>query len=108
MPPTIRFALAFAFALTLSAQVDRATLVGTVTDSSGAVVVGVHLEIVSQETGLRREARSSATGTYTFPQMPIGVYTITADHAGFRSVQVKDLRLGVGDKRGRYAPFPPA
>ena len=38
----------------ISAQVDRATLVGTVTDTSGAVVPGAKLEIVSTETGLRR------------------------------------------------------
>src|SRR6185295_7938368 len=81
------------------AQLDRATLVGSVTDSSGAVVAGARVELVSQETGLRREVQSGPTGAYTFSLVPIGIYTVTATHAGFRSVATKELRLGVGDNR---------
>ena len=81
------------------AQLDRATLAGTVTDTSGAVVGGARVDLVSQETGLRREVQSGANGAYTFSLVPIGVYTVTATHAGFRTVATKDLRLGVGDNR---------
>jgi hypothetical protein len=81
------------------AQVDRATLVGTVTDSTGAVISGAKAEMVSQETGLRREVQTSANGVYTFSQMPIGTYTLTISQAGFRPVSMKDVRLGVGDNR---------
>ena len=81
------------------AQVDRASLAGTVTDTSGAVVPGARLELVSQETGLRREALTSATGTYTFSQVPIGLYAITASIPGFRTLTTRELRLGVGDNR---------
>jgi hypothetical protein len=81
------------------AQVDRASLAGTVTDTSGAVVPGARLELVSQETGLRREALTSATGTYAFSQVPIGVYAITASIPGFRTLTTRELRLGVGDNR---------
>jgi hypothetical protein len=81
------------------AQVDRATLVGTVTDGSGAVVPGARLELVSTETGLRRQIVTGANGTYTFSQIPIGVYNVTITQPGFRPVAVRDLRLGVGDNR---------
>ncbi len=81
------------------AQVDRASLVGTVSDSTGAVVPGVRVEIVSQQTGLRREVEAGESGVYTFSQLPIGVYTVTASHPGFRTVTVPDVRLGVGDNR---------
>jgi hypothetical protein len=81
------------------AQVDRATLSGSITDSSGAVIAGAKIEVVSQETGLRREMLSTETGTYTFSQLPIGVYTVTVSQTGFRTVIVRDLRLGVGDNR---------
>ncbi len=83
----------------IAAQVDRATLLGTVTDSSGGVVPGARLEVVSQETGLRREASTSEVGDYTVTQLPIGVYSVTVSRQGFRTVTTKDLRLGVGDNR---------
>ena len=45
------------------AQVDRATLGGTVAEASGAVAPGAKVEVSSQETGLRREAKTGASGT---------------------------------------------
>src|SRR5687767_1953094 len=81
------------------AQVDRATLAGRVSDSTGAVVQGAKVELVSQETGLRRVVQTTETGAYTFSLVPIGVYTVTATQAGFRPVAMKELRLGVGDTR---------
>ncbi len=83
----------------LLAQVDRASLSGTVTDRSGAVVPGATLTLVSQETGFRREAVSGENGTYTFSLVPIGNYTLTAAMTGFRTTTMRDLRLGVGDSR---------
>jgi hypothetical protein len=50
----------------LPAQLDRATLTGAVTDSSGAVVPSAVLSVSSEETGLRRSAQTSDNGTYTF------------------------------------------
>jgi hypothetical protein len=91
--------LSILLGLQLSGQVDRATLAGAVKDSSGAVVPAVGLHIVSQETGLRREATTGPAGSYTFSQLPVGTYTLTAAHPGFRTITVKDLRLGVGDNR---------
>ncbi|MDP2998692.1 MAG: TonB-dependent receptor, partial [Bryobacterales bacterium] len=82
-----------------AAQVDRATLGGTVSDSSEAVVPGAKVVLVSQETGLRREAQTGPNGAYVFSLVPIGVYTVTATQAGLRTVTMKDLRLGVGDNR---------
>lgn len=81
------------------AQVDRATLVGTVSDSSGAVIPGARLEVASQETGLRRESQTGENGSFAFSLLPIGVYTVTVSRTGFRTVSMKDLRLGVGDNR---------
>src|SRR4051812_35976404 len=100
-----RFALRYKFLLSvfffgclshLSAQLDRATLTGAVTDSSGAVVPGAVLDLSSEDTGLRRSVRTSESGAYTFAQLPIGSYTVTAAHPGLRSVTFKDVRLGVG------------
>ena len=83
----------------LSAQVDRATLAGTVTDSSGAVIPAARVEVQSQETGLRREAETGPNGVYTVSQLPIGVFDVNIARPGFRTVTVKELHLGVGDNR---------
>jgi hypothetical protein len=80
-------------------QVDRATLAGVVTDPTGAVVPGAKVEIVSQETGLRREVQTGENGSYTVSLLPIGVYTVTVTQPGLRTVVIKDLHLGVGDNR---------
>ena len=60
---------------------------------------GGWVKILSQETGLRREAQTTESGAYTFSLLPIGLYTVTATQSGFRTVAIKDLRLGVGDNR---------
>ena len=83
----------------LIAQVDRATLAGTVTDPSGGVVPGAKVELVSQETGLRRETVTGPVGNYSFSMVPIGLYTVTVTSGGFKTVTMHDLRLGVGDQR---------
>ena len=82
-----------------SAQLDRATLAGSISDISGAVVAGATVDLLSQETGLRRELQTGPNGAYTFSLVPIGIYTVTANHPGFRPVAIKDVRLGVGDNR---------
>jgi hypothetical protein len=63
------------------------------------VIPGAAVETVSQETGLRRTAITSETGSCTFSLLPIGIYTVTVTQPGFRPVSHKDLRLGVGDNR---------
>lgn len=80
-------------------QVDRATLSGVVTDSTGAAIQGASVEIVSPGTGLKRNVQTNGSGAYTLSLLPIGVYSVTASQAGFRTFTMKDVRLGVGDNR---------
>ena len=80
----------------LIAQVDRATLSGTITDTSGAIVPDAAAIVESPDTGLKREAQSATGGAYTFSQLPIGVYTLTISKPGFRSVRITDVRLRRG------------
>jgi hypothetical protein len=93
--------LAFAcvLALHLGAQVDRATLSGRITDTTGGTVPEATAIIESPGTGLRREVQTSSGGMYTFSQLPIGTYVLTISKPGFRSVKVNDVQLGVGDNR---------
>ncbi len=91
--------LTLALGSLVSAQVDQATLTGVVTDRTSAVVPGAKVEVQAPATGFRREVLSGEAGGYTFSLLPIGVYTVTVSHPGFRTVSMTDVRLGVGDNR---------
>ncbi|MBZ5625680.1 MAG: TonB-dependent receptor [Acidobacteriia bacterium] len=87
------------FAATVVAQVDRATLNGTITDASGAVVPKARVELVSQTTGLHRETVTGSRGAYEVPALPIGAYTVTISMGGFKPVVIKDVEFAVGQAR---------
>jgi hypothetical protein len=62
--------VAILFALPVFAQ-DYASLSGTVSDATGAVIQGARVAAVSQPNGQRRETLTGATGTYQIPQTAI-------------------------------------
>ncbi len=72
------------------AQTVSGTITGTVVDPSGNVVVGARVTLVSERTGEQRESLTTDNGTFTFPALPAGTYTVKVEHPGFRSFQ----RLG--------------
>ena len=86
-------------AMPLAAQVDYASLNGTVTDPSGAVVVGARVAAVSSGTGFRRETSTSAAGTYQMTGLAVGTYTVTISRDGFKAVDFKQVDLAVGQPR---------
>ncbi|QNI32557.1 TonB-dependent receptor [Alloacidobacterium dinghuense] len=81
------------------AQVDRAGLDGTITDPSGKVIPGVHVVAEMPDTGLKRETVSSPTGSYDIPELPVGTYTITFDHPGFKTLTFVDVKQVIGRTR---------
>jgi hypothetical protein len=66
------------------AQIDRAGLTGTVTDPAGRVLPQTQVTAIQSATGLQRQTTSSVAGTYYIPELPVGNYTITFEHQGFR------------------------
>ncbi len=86
-------------ALPAFAQVDRASLNGTVTDATGAVVGGALVEVSSPLTGFKRAVRTSDGGTYSLPAVPTGLYVLSATKDGFQTAVVPEVRLGVGETR---------
>jgi Carboxypeptidase regulatory-like domain/TonB dependent receptor len=88
------------------AQVDRAGLNGTVTDPAGRVLPLAHISAVQDATGLRREAVSSSSGTFDIPELPIGAYTITFSHDGFKSLTFLNVVQVVGQTRTLDATLP--
>jgi hypothetical protein len=81
------------------AQVDRAGLSGTVTDSSGRVLPQAKVTAVQISTGLKRETSSSTEGTYDIPELPVGNYTITFEHAGFKPLTFVEVEEVIGRTR---------
>ncbi len=84
----------------LNAQTATGTILGTVTDPSGARVVNASLEVVNQETGFTRTTISSATGDYEFVALPAGQYTVRCTVAGFKTFESRDNILQV-EQRAR-------
>src|SRR5262245_1592392 len=67
----------------LSQVASSTTLVGTVTDSSGAVIPGASVVAVQDATKVAFRGQTSSTGNYTIPYVAVGAYTITVEAAGF-------------------------
>ncbi len=80
-------------------QVDRAVLEGTVTDSSGSVIVGAEVKAVAVDTGLSSEQKTNAKGYYLIPGLAIGGYKVTVTADGFKAKLIEDVIMRVGQTR---------
>src|SRR5436309_10383078 len=72
------------------------SILGTVTDPSGAVVVSAEITAKNDATGIANSARTNTAGRYDFAAMPIGTYTVTATAPGFKVASVPNVVLSVG------------
>jgi hypothetical protein len=86
-------------AVSLSAQTFRGTILGTVTDPSGAVVPGAHVTVKNAGTGLERTTETSADGSYSLPELPIGTYTVTITGSGFQTFVTTGVNVDVASQR---------
>ena len=93
-------ALSFGLAPSAIAQSVSGTILGTVTDSTGATVAGAKVTIVNEGTGLTRVLTADSNGDYTAPDLPTGHYTITSEMTGFKTVALSNIEVGV-DQRVR-------
>src|SRR6476620_7730407 len=75
-----------------------ATIVGTVTDTSGALVPNVSITVTSEGTGLTRKTLASQSGNFAVPLLPVGVYSVTAEITGFKRKTVTGIVLQVNQE----------
>lgn len=75
---------------------ETATVMGRVTDTSGAVVPGATVTARNVDTGIARSAATDAGGSYRIPVLPPGAYEFTATAAGLASVRRAGVRLHIG------------
>lgn len=79
----------------LYAQVEQATILGTIVDNAGAVVPGANITVRNAGTGERRTAKSDDRGNYEISALNIGSYEVSVEHAGFRKETVSGIVLVV-------------
>jgi hypothetical protein len=85
----------FALALAASAQSDRGSITGAVTDPAGAAVAAAKIEAKNVDNGSVFEAGTSATGNYTLSQLPTGTYELTVTVSGFKKFIQKNILVPV-------------
>ena len=76
-------------------QAESGAVNGTVTDKTGAVVVGAKVTATSVDTGLVRTATTGSAGEYAITNLPPKMYDITIDAQGFQKYSQR-VRVGVG------------
>src|SRR5580765_3828476 len=86
-------------AVSLSAQTFRGTILGTVTDPSGAVIAAAKVTVKNTGTGLERTTETSADGSYSLPELPIGTYTVTVTQSGFQTFIATGVTVDVATER---------
>ena len=79
---------------TASAQVRSATITGTVTDSTGALVVDADVIARDEGTNVEYNGKTTQTGQYTIPYLASGTYTVIVSKNGFQRFSATGVRLG--------------
>lgn len=69
--------------ISASAQTATGRIIGTVTDEQGAAIAGAKVTVTNTGTNVRSDTITNADGFYQVLQLPIGTYTVTAEHQGF-------------------------
>ena len=82
-----------------SAQFDAATVLGTVRDSSGAIVPGATVTLTNASTGITATAVSDEHGDYQFLNVRIGTYNVKAELQGFSVASVQDVAVTVNARQ---------
>jgi hypothetical protein len=83
------------FSTAANAQLSTATLAGTITDSSGAVVPNATITLTQTDTNFTRVSTTKADGTYHEEFLPIGPYKISVAALGFKTLQRSGVVLAV-------------
>jgi len=90
------FALIFLFTLIpATAQTFRGGIAGLIFDPTGKIVSTATIAVKHQQTGFVRQAVSSATGAFLFPELPLGSYAVTFEKTGFATKTLTGVEVAV-------------
>lgn len=85
--PAVLVAALFGISVGVTAQVDTGSILGTVRDTSGAVIPGAKVTLTNEDTGVSETTISASVGEYTFSPVKIGHYSVSAEFKGFQRVE---------------------
>src|SRR6267143_6515759 len=88
--------LLFLSAQPIRAQVDTGTLLGTVTDASGASVNGAKVTLTNEGTSAALSTTTGPDGSYKFTPVRIGSYKLTTSFQGFQTITQTNIAVNVG------------
>lgn len=80
-------------------QADTALIVGTVSDTTGAVIPGVNVTFSHVETGAESVTQTNETGSYRSNPLRIGNYIVVIEAEGFKAYSGSGITLSIGDIR---------
>ncbi len=83
--------------LALFGQETRGTILGRVTDPSGAVIVGAQVRVTNTATGVAIQARTNEAGNFVLPYLLSGTYTVQADSPGFKKFVREGIQVRIND-----------
>lgn len=83
----------------IHAQDTAATILGTVTDPSGATVAGADVTVLNVATNIAINTKSNDAGAYAVPNLLPGTYNITIKLQGFQTISVPNVVVAAGDRR---------
>jgi len=96
----VLFALFFALVPSLAhAQFDAATVLGRITDPTGAAVPGATVTITNAATGVQAVTVSDATGAYQFLNVRVGTYRVEAELSGFSTALAPEVNVTVNARQ---------
>jgi outer membrane receptor protein involved in Fe transport len=81
------------------AQSFRGTILGTVTDSSGAAVVGAKVTARNVDTGIERTTTTNESGEFNIPELQIGAYKVTVEKDGFQAAVTSGVSVSVAESK---------
>ena len=96
--PWLLSILAFAAGSCL-AQFENAEVLGTVRDPTGSVVAKASITLTNQDTGIEAKTTTDENGNYTFANVKVGRYTVSAEAAGFSKAVAKDINVDVNARQ---------
>ena len=83
------------FALGVEAQVDTGTILGTVTDTTGASVPGVTVTAINQATSAPVAVKTTADGRFVITPLPIGNYIVVAEATSFKKATIQGVHVDI-------------
>src|SRR6266404_4878809 len=86
---------------TAHAQTENASILGSVTDPTGAVVPSATIRLIDTDRGLKSEVATGSSGFYSFPNVRPGHYRMDVEKSGFKPLRLTGITVNVQDNLGQ-------